>query len=75
MRPLSAEQKKQLENLPVAYEKSALKVKISENEIAAASFRKSADQKYVEAQSAKNPSQPGQPVIIKESLVRPIIVN
>ena len=64
---LVAGQKKQLENLPVA-EKNALKVKISENEMAAASFQKSADQKYVEAQVAKNPPQPGQQVIIKETI-------
>jgi tetratricopeptide (TPR) repeat protein len=64
---LIAEQKKQLENLPAA-EKSGLRVKISENETAAASFWKSADQKYIEAQSAKNPPQPGQPVLIKESI-------
>jgi tetratricopeptide (TPR) repeat protein len=43
-------QKKDLETLPDT-EKPALKIKIKENELLAASFQKSADQKYSEAQS------------------------
>ena len=53
---LAGEQKKELEKLPNA-EKPALKMKISENELLAASFQKSADQKYSEAQVAMNPQQ------------------
>jgi hypothetical protein len=53
---LAGEQKKELEKLPNA-EKPALKVKISENELLAASFQKSADQKYSDAQVAMNPQE------------------
>jgi tetratricopeptide (TPR) repeat protein len=53
---LAAGQKKQLEKLPAA-EKNTLKDKIAETEMAAASFQKSADQKYSEAQAAMNPVQ------------------
>ncbi|MCX6255540.1 MAG: SPOR domain-containing protein [Bacteroidia bacterium] len=53
---LAGEQKKKLEKLQNA-EKPALKVKISENELLAASFQKSADQKYGEAQVAMNPQK------------------
>jgi tetratricopeptide (TPR) repeat protein len=53
---LAAEQKLQQEKLPPA-EKNALKIKITENEMAAAGFQKSADQKYSEAQAAMNPQQ------------------
>jgi hypothetical protein len=49
-------QKKELETLS-DNEKSALKMKISENEIAAGSYQKSADQKYSEAHMAMNPIQ------------------
>ena len=51
---LAGEQRKELEKLSIT-EKPALKVKISENEKLAASFQKSADQKYSEAQVAMNP--------------------
>ncbi|MGA2407463.1 MAG: hypothetical protein ABSF81_12035 [Bacteroidales bacterium] len=51
---LAGEQRKELEKLSIT-EKPALKVKISENEKLAASFQKSADQKYSEAQVARNP--------------------
>jgi hypothetical protein len=50
----AGEQRKELEKLPVA-EKPALKTRISENEKLAASFQKSADQKYSEAQALMNP--------------------
>jgi hypothetical protein len=50
---LAGEQRKELEKLSVT-EKSALKTRISENEKLAASFQKSADQKYGEAQLAMN---------------------
>jgi tetratricopeptide (TPR) repeat protein len=64
---LTAEQKKQLEKLPPA-EKNTLKVKITENEKAAAAFQKSADQKYSEAQAAMNPQQAQ--VIVKTAAVK-----
>jgi hypothetical protein len=51
---LAGEQRKELEKLPVS-EKPALKTRISENEKLAASFQKSADQKYSEAQALMNP--------------------
>jgi len=51
---LAGEQRKELEKQSVT-EKAALKVRISENEKLAASFQKSADQKYSEAQLALNP--------------------
>jgi tetratricopeptide (TPR) repeat protein len=54
---LLIQQKKDLENLTNP-EKAALKIKISENELHTASFQKSADQKYSEAQAALNPAQP-----------------
>lgn len=47
---LIAEQKKVLERLPVA-EKPALRAKLTENELLAASFQKYADQKYSEAET------------------------
>jgi len=53
---LAGEQRKDLEKLPPS-EKPALKDKISNNEKFAASFQKSADQKYREAQLALNPGQ------------------
>ena len=53
---LAGEQKKELEKLSTL-EKPALKVKISENELLADSFQKSADQKYSEAQVVMNPQQ------------------
>jgi hypothetical protein len=61
---VAAMQKKQLENLP-AGEKSVLKVKISDNEIAASSYQRSADQKYSEAQTAMNPQSGKQAEIRK----------
>ena len=51
---LAGEQRKELEKLP-ASEKPALKTRISENEKLAASYQKSADQKYGEAQVLMNP--------------------
>jgi hypothetical protein len=51
---LAGEQRKELEKLPVS-EKPALKTRISENEKLAASYQKSADQKYSEAQVLMNP--------------------
>jgi hypothetical protein len=51
---LAGEQRKELEKLPVP-EKPALKTRISENEKLAASYQKSADQKYSEAQVLMNP--------------------
>ena len=51
---LAGEQRKELEKLSDP-EKSALKVRISDNEKLAASFQRSADQKYSEAQLALNP--------------------
>jgi tetratricopeptide (TPR) repeat protein len=53
---IAAEQKKQLEKLPPA-EKNTLRAKITETETAAATYQKSADQKYSEAQAAMNPQQ------------------
>jgi hypothetical protein len=49
-------QKKELEKLSGS-EKSALKVKLQENEKNAASFQNSADQKYLEAKLSQNPRQ------------------
>jgi hypothetical protein len=51
---LAGQQRKELEKLSDP-EKSALKVRISDNEKLAASFQKSADQKYNEAQVALKP--------------------
>jgi hypothetical protein len=62
---LAAEQKKELEKVKPDG-KPALKVKISDNELLAASFQKSADQKYSEARLMMNP-QPGT-VLQKEAL-------
>ena len=53
---LSGEQKKELEKLQNP-EKLLLKERITENEILAASFQKSADQKYSEAQAAMDPKK------------------
>jgi tetratricopeptide (TPR) repeat protein len=53
---LIVKQKKDLEILPEG-EKSALGRKIRDNELLAASFQKSADQKYNEAQAAMMPQQ------------------
>jgi hypothetical protein len=53
---LAGKQKKELETLPNS-EKPVLKTKIAENEKLAASFQKSADQKYSEAQASINPQQ------------------
>jgi tetratricopeptide (TPR) repeat protein len=46
---VAGEQKKQLENIPES-ERYALRMKISQNEILAAAYQKSADMKYNEAQ-------------------------
>ncbi|MCX6321291.1 MAG: hypothetical protein NTX93_05715 [Bacteroidia bacterium] len=65
---LAGEQKKKLEKLANA-EKLAFKVKISENELLAASFQISADKKYSEAQAAmviKDPLQQADNRAIKE---------
>jgi tetratricopeptide (TPR) repeat protein len=51
---LAGEQKNQIENLPES-ERSSLKMKISQNEILAVSYQKSADMKYNEAQTKMNP--------------------
>jgi hypothetical protein len=51
---LTAIHKKELEKLPNS-EKPALKSKISEDELLASSFQKSADQKYIEADRILNP--------------------
>jgi hypothetical protein len=65
---LAGEQKEELEKLPNA-EKTLLKVKASENELLAASFQKSADQKYGEARMAINPQQekPQQKNVLQQS--------
>jgi tetratricopeptide (TPR) repeat protein len=52
---LASEQKKQVDNLPEA-QKSSFKMKISQNETLAASYQKSADDKYNEAQVKMNPT-------------------
>jgi tetratricopeptide (TPR) repeat protein len=52
---LAAEQKKQIDNLPEA-QKPSYKMKISQNEMLAASYQKSADDKYNEAQVRMNPT-------------------
>lgn len=77
---LVAEQKKQLGIVPVA-ERNGLKAKISNTEMAAASFQQAADQKYLEARTAMNPQQetvnqssaPNQShqVIIKDTVIQP----
>jgi hypothetical protein len=67
---LAAYQKKQMEKLP-AEEKNSLKIKISENEKAAVSYQKSADQKYSEAQEAMNP-RPAQAAVKKEVSPQPV---
>jgi hypothetical protein len=51
---LAAEQKKELAKLPNA-QQAPLREKISENELLAASFQRSADQKYSDAQSVVKP--------------------
>jgi hypothetical protein len=66
---LAAEQKKELEKLPYE-EKSGLKVKISENELLAASFQKSADMIYSRAEEALNPMQ--EKIVKKEPLQQSI---
>jgi tetratricopeptide (TPR) repeat protein len=52
---ITGEQKSRLELVPDA-EKSSLKMNISKNEILAASYQKSADLKYNEAQAKMNPA-------------------
>jgi hypothetical protein len=64
---LAATQKKQMEKLPPA-EKNALKIKITDNETAAAAYQKAADQKYTEAQSAMNPQS--SQVVVKTETVK-----
>jgi len=54
MNNIAANQKKQLDKLS-ASEKNALKTSIAANEASAASYQKSADKKYDEAQAAMNP--------------------
>ena len=51
---LADEQKKQLDKLP-EQERAAFKMKISQNEMLAASYQKTADMKYGEAQAKMNP--------------------
>ncbi len=53
---IAGEQKKQLENIPEA-DKTIFKMKIAQNEILAASYQKSADMKYNEAQSKMYPDK------------------
>jgi hypothetical protein len=53
----AADQKKQLEKVPES-EKSALRVKIYQNEMQAASFQKTADSKYSDAQTRMNSGKP-----------------
>lgn len=53
---LVADQKKELEKLPDS-EKASMKLKISQNEMLAASYQRSADVKYNEAQSEMNPAK------------------
>jgi tetratricopeptide (TPR) repeat protein len=60
-------QKGQLEKLP-ANEKPALRSKISSNELMAASYQKSADQKYSEAEAATNPQKD---IIPSEEIIKP----
>jgi hypothetical protein len=57
---LAGEQKKQVDNLPEP-EKISLKMKISQNEILAADYQKSADIKYSEAQAKMNPKHEATP--------------
>lgn len=52
---IAGEQKKQLDNLPES-QKASLRMKISQNEMLAASCQKSADMKYSEAQAKMNPA-------------------
>jgi tetratricopeptide (TPR) repeat protein len=52
---LAGEQKKQIENLPEA-QRSSFRMKISQNEMLAESYQKSADMKYNEAQVKMNPT-------------------
>ncbi len=52
---LATEQKKQIDNIPEA-QKPSYKMKISQNELLAASYQKSADDKYNEAQVKMNPT-------------------
>jgi tetratricopeptide (TPR) repeat protein len=52
---LAEEQKKEVDNLPEA-QKASFKMKISQNEILAASYQKFADTKYSEAQAKMNPT-------------------
>jgi hypothetical protein len=70
---LAAEQKKQLEKLPAA-EITTTKVKIAENEKAAAEFQNSADKKYSEAQAAMSPP-PAQNTTKKEAAKQPDTVT
>lgn len=51
---LAEEQRKQIEKVPES-ERSSLKMKISQNEMLASSYQKSADTKYNQAQSKMNP--------------------
>jgi hypothetical protein len=51
---LAGEQKKQLEKLPEP-EKASMKMKIGQNEMLAASYQKTADMKYSEAQAKMDP--------------------
>ena len=51
---LAGEQKNQLEKLPEP-ERASMKMKIGQNEMLAASYQKTADLKYSEAQSKMNP--------------------
>lgn len=62
---LSADQKKQLNNLSAA-EKQGMKIKIAETEAAAVSFQKAADEKYNEAQLSVNKA----PASVKPMVVR-----
>jgi len=57
---LSGELKRQMDGLPES-EKSSLRMKISQNEVLASVYQKSADIKYSEAQSKMNPKHEASP--------------
>ena len=65
---LSADQKKQLNNLSAA-DKPGMKIKIAETEAAAISFQKAADEKYNEAQLSINKAPASEkPIVVKDTI-------
>ncbi len=58
---LAGEQKNQMEMLSES-EKGSMRMKIAQNEMLAASYQKSADMKYSEAQAKMNPKQESVPI-------------